>query len=285
MRYRSVHTPLSEKLKKAAAVGGGCAAALGLPLFLLAPGRATKRQRAPFYGRSYAHRGLHSEDKSVPENSLEAFRLAAKAGYGVELDVQLSKDGQVVVFHDDTLDRVCGVHARVDEKSYDELRLLRLCGTEQRIPLLTEALAVIRGRGPLIVELKNGKRNRELCEKTYDILSDYEGQVCIESFNPMIVRWFRLHARDLVRGQLATTVKDYGDAVKKPTAWLLSHCYLNFLSRPQFIAYRIGFRPVSARLSEALGAMRFGWTARNERAERHRDAVIFEFYRPQLKIK
>ena len=280
-----MNATLSEKLKKAALIGGGCAAAAGLPLFLVAPGSITKRQKAPFYGRSYAHRGLHSEDKSVPENSLEAFRLAAKAGYGVELDVQLSRDGQVVVFHDDTLDRVCGVHARVDEKSFDELRLLRLCGTEQRIPLLTEALAVIRGRGPLIVELKNGRRNRELCEKTYDILSDYAGQVCIESFNPMIVRWFRRHAKDLVRGQLATTVKDYGDAVKKPTAFLLSRCLMNFLSRPQFIAYRIGFRPLSVRLSEALGAMRFGWTARNERAERHRDAVIFEFYRPQLKIK
>ena len=60
---------------------------------------------------------------------------------------------------------------------------------------------------------------------------------------------------------------------------------LNFLARPQFIAYRIGHRPLAVRFSEALGAMRFGWTARNERAERHRDAVIFEFYRPQLKIK
>lgn len=280
-----MNVSLSEKLKKPALIGAGISAAIGLPLFLVAPGSITKRQKAPFYGRSFAHRGLHVEDKSVPENSLEAFRLAASAGYGVELDVQLSRDGQVVVFHDDTLDRVCGVHARVDEKSFDELRLLRLCGTEQRIPLLTEALAVINGRGPLIVELKNGRRNRELCEKTYAILSDYEGQVCIESFNPMIVRWFKKHARDLVRGQLATTVKDYGDAVKKPTAWLLSHCLMNFLSRPQFIAYRIGFRPLSVRLSEALGAMRFGWTARNERAERHRDAVIFEFYRPQLKIK
>lgn len=280
-----MNVSLSEKLKKPALIAAGVTAAIGLPLFLVAPGSITKRQKTPFYGRSFAHRGLHVEDKSVPENSLEAFRLAASAGYGVELDVQLSRDGQVVVFHDDTLDRVCGVHARVDEKSFDELRLLRLCGTEQRIPLLTEALAVINGHGPLIVELKNGRRNRELCEKTYAILSDYEGQVCIESFNPMIVRWFKKHARDLVRGQLATTMKDYGDTVKKPTAWLLSHCLMNFLSRPQFIAYRIGFRPLSVRLSEALGAMRFGWTARNERAERHRDAVIFEFYRPQLKIK
>ena len=275
----------SETIKKAALIGGTGALAVGLPLFLVAPGGVTKRQKAPFDGRSFAHRGLHSEDKSVPENSLEAFRLAASAGYGVELDVQLSKDGQVVVFHDDSLDRVCGVHAKLEDLSYDELKLLRLCGTEQRIPLLTEALGVIRGKGPLIVELKNSSRNKELCEKTYAILSEYEGQVCVESFNPMIVRWFRRHAKDLVRGQLATIRKDYGDTVSKPTAFLLSRCLLNFLSRPQFIAYRIGCRPLSVRLSEALGAMRFGWTARNERAERRRDAVIFEFYRPQLKIK
>ena len=85
------------------------AAAAGLPLILLAPGRATKRQKAPFMGMNFAHRGLHSRDKSVPENSLEAFELASRAGYGMELDVQLSRDGQVVVFHDDTLERVCGV--------------------------------------------------------------------------------------------------------------------------------------------------------------------------------
>ena len=263
----------------------GLGAALAAPFCLLAPGGASKRQRAPFLGVNFAHRGLHSRDKAVPENSMEAFRRAAAAGYGIELDVQLSKDGQVVVFHDATLQRVCGVEGRVDDKTYAELSQLSLCGSDSGIPLLSDVLGVIRGRGPLLVELKNGKRNRELCEKTYAILCDYEGQVCIESFNPMIVRWFKLHAKDLVRGQLATTVKDYGDSVSKPTAWLLSHCLMNFLSRPQFIAYRIGFRPLTVRLSEALGAMRFGWTARNERAERHRDAVIFEFYRPQLKIK
>ncbi len=272
---------LSQKLKRTAILGGLGIAAAGLPVFLAAPGAATKRQRAPFLGRNFAHRGLHSEDRSVPENSLEAFRLAGRAGYGAELDVQLTKDGQVVVFHDATLDRVCGVHARVDEKSYDELRLLSLCGTNQRIPLLTEVLEVYAGRGPLIVELKDGTRNRELCEKTYAILSDYPGEVCIESFNPKIVRWFRLHAKDLVRGQLATVTWDYDGSVSRKTAFMLSHCFFNFLGRPQFIAYRIGHRPLSVRLAEALGAMRFGWTAHNERAERGRDGVIFEFYRPQ----
>ena len=112
--------------KKYGKLALGIAAAVTAPLFLLAPGASSKRQRAPFWGVNFAHRGLHTRDKSVPENSMEAFRLAAEAGYGIELDVQLSKDGQVVVFHDDTLSRVCGVDGRVDEKTYEELRQLSL---------------------------------------------------------------------------------------------------------------------------------------------------------------
>lgn len=285
LRYLSVNNSFSQKLKKAALIGGLGVASVGLPLFLVAPGSASKRQRAPFIGRNFAHRGLHSEDRSVPENSLEAFRLAGRAGYGAELDVQLTKDGQVVVFHDETLDRICGVHARVDEKSYDELKLLSLCGTNQRIPLLTEVLEVFAGRGPLIVELKNGRRNRELCEKTYAILSNYSGEVCVESFNPFILRWFRRHGRDLLRGQLATQRWNYGEDLSCRQAFLLSHCLMNFVSRPQFIAYHLGPRPLTVRLSEAMGALRIGWTARNERAERRRDGVIFEFYRPQRFFK
>ena len=261
------------------------AAALGLPLYLIAPGGLTKRQKAPFYGVNFAHRGLHSRDMSVPENSLAAFELAAKAGYGIELDVQLSKDGQVVVFHDDTLDRVCGVHGRVDAFDYSELKKMRLCGSEQTIPLFTEVLRVIRGRGPLLVELKNGPRNRELCEKTYAILADYRGDVCIESFNPFIVAWFRFHAKDLVRGQLSQPMRHYKGETSAPAAFLLSHGLMNFCCRPQFIAYRIGYRPPTIRLAMALGAMRFGWTSHEPRNEKGRDGVIFEFYKPRLKFK
>ena len=262
------------------------AAALALPVFLTAPGRATKRQKAPFYGRNFAHRGLHSEDESVPENSLEAFRLAGRAGYGAELDVQLSKDGQVVVFHDDTLDRVCGVHGRVDEFTFEELQQMRLCGTAERIPLFSQVLDVIRGRGPLIVELKTGRRNRELCEKTYALLESYRGEVCVESFNPLIVAWFRFHGKDLVRGQLAAPTEEYTkDGRGMAQAFLLSRCLLNFLARPQFIAYKIGPRPLPVRLSEILGAMRVGWTSHEPRNEKRRDAVIFEFYKPKLRYK
>ena len=127
----------------------GAAAAAALPVFLSAPGRAAQRQKAPFFGANVAHRGLHSRDRSIPENSLSAFRQAAQEGYGIELDVRLSEDGKVVVFHDDTLDRVCGVHARVDELTWEELRSLRLCGTEERIPLFSDVLRSIGGAAKL----------------------------------------------------------------------------------------------------------------------------------------
>lgn len=268
---------------KGAVIGG---AAAGASLFLLAPGTSSRRQREPFMGTNVAHRGLHSRDKSVPENSLEAFRLAAEAGYGIELDVQFSKDKQVVVFHDDTLDRVCGVHARVDELTYDELKELRLCGSDQIIPLFTEVLGVIRGRSPIICELKNGRNNRELCEKTYEIISGYRGDICVESFNPMIVAWFRFHAKDLLRGQLAQPMRFYdAETMSAPLAYALGHTLFNCLARPQFIAYRIGFRPLSVRMSELLGAMRVGWTSHEPRNEAGRDTVIFEFYRPKVKFK
>ena len=275
-------------MKKKSAFGLilGAAAAVALPVFLAAPGRAGKAQKAPFLGWNFAHRGLHRADKSVPENSLEAFRLAEEAGYGVELDVQLSQDGQVVVFHDDTLDRVCSVHGRVDAFPYEQLRQMSLCGTEQHIPLFSQVLEVFGGRGPLLVELKTGPRNKELCEKTLALLEGYRGEVCIESFDPRIVAWFRLHAPQLLRGQLAAPMEEYTkDGRGKAQAFLLSRCLLNCLARPQFIAYKIGPRPLIVRLSERLGALKFGWTSHGQENEAGRDAVIFEFYRPRLRFK
>ncbi len=263
------------------------AAAVLLPFAMLAPGSASRRQKAPFLGRNFAHRGLHSRDKAVPENSLEAFRLAAEMNYGIELDVQLSKDGQVVVFHDDTLDRVCGVHGRVDEFDYSELKEMKLCGSRWGIPLFSEVLHTVNGRGPIICELKRGRHNRELCRKTYDLISSYRGEICIESFDPTIVAWFRFHARDLVRGQLAMPASEYPDDTPggKVFSFLASRTLLNFLGRPQFIAYKIGKQPPAVRMAQLLGAMRVAWTSHEPRNEHGKDCVIFEFYKPRLQFK
>lgn len=257
------------------------AAAL-LLLFLAAPGRAGQEKTAPFRGRYFAHRGLHTRDGAVPENSLAAFRRAAEAGWGVELDVRLTADGRVVVFHDDTLDRVCGVSGRVDSFTYDQLQAFPLRGTAERIPLFSDVLTLLAGKVPVIVELKTGPRNRELCEKTLALMREWGGELCMESFDPTIVAWFRRHAPEFFRGQLATAPADYRKGGQPaPAAFLLSATLLNFLGRPQFIAYRIGPRPWTTRLAEALGAVKIGWVARKPSDEAGLEAVIFEFYEPK----
>ena len=263
-------------------------AAGALVLAALWPARPSAAALAPFAGRNFAHRGLHSPDRSVPENSLTAFRLAAEAGYGIELDIQLSKDGQVVVFHDDTLDRVCGVSGRVDAFSLSQLREMRLCGTEEQIPLFTEVLETVGGRVPLIVELKSGPHNEQLCRLALALLEGYQGDFCVESFDPRIVGWFRRHAPQILRGQLAQRPRSY-NTLPAPEGLFLGWTLANFIGRPQFIAYQNRPRPLTVRLACRLGAAKVAWTVREAsdrlRAERENEMVIFEFYRPAPRFR
>lgn len=259
-----------------------------LVCFLVWPGRALPAQKAAFAGVNCAHRGLHTKDKAVPENSLAAFRAAVDAGYGMELDIQLSKDGAVVVFHDDTLERVCGMRGRVDAFTLQQLGEMRLCGTAERIPLFTEVLDAVAGRAPMIVELKSGPRNDELCEKGLRLLRGYQQRYpqaafCVESFDPRIVAWFRKNAPDILRGQLAHPAKEYAH-MSFPLRFALANLLGNAAARPQFVAYEYGPKAPGARLCEALGAVRVCWTVRSaadgDAAQRQNDTVIFEHYRP-----
>ena len=256
----------------------------------LRPGRYGEAQKQLVYGVNHAHRGLHTKDKTVPENSLPAFRAAAEAGYGVELDIQLSRDGQVVVFHDDTLDRVCGVHGRVDEFTFEELRGMRLCGTQETIPLLTEVFEVMGGRTPMIIELKTGRRNDELCEKGLALMRAYNGPYCIESFDPRVVGIVRRQAPDILRGQLADSYQSYRkDGTHAVPAFVFSHLFGNFLGRPDFIAWCPAKRNWAVKLNAALGAMMVMWTALPEhdtaKLEAENDAVIFQWYAPKQKYR
>ena len=242
-------------------------------------------QATDFKGRYFAHRGLHDIARGIPENSLPAFRAAVAKGYGVELDVQLSSDGRVVVFHDDTLDRVCGVRSRVISHPLAELQQMRLLGTDETIPLFSDVLDILRqGSGPLIVELKTGPRNQELCEKTLSFLRNYPGVFCIESFDPRIVLWFRKHAPEIFRGQLAQPYEGYAGLLPAPVAFLLAGCRLSFLNKPDFIAYRIGRRPRRVLRKRSRGVLLFGWTSKDaEHDAADNDAVIFEACTPPVK--
>lgn len=274
------------KYAKAGLISGAALAATALTAaFLVAPGRRDDKQREPFMGRNFAHRGLHRIDKSVPENSIPAFEHAARIGYGIELDVHITADGELVVFHDDDLKRVCGVEGKLENFTLDELKTLRLCGTDNAIPTLQEVLAAVAGRSSLIVELKRGHANRELCRKVYEVMQTYPGPWCIESFDPRIVLWFRIHAPEVLRGQLSARYSSLRESTSKPAAFALSRLLTNFLTRPHFIAYEIGRKPLMVKLSEALGAMKVAWTSLEWKNEENNDAVIFQFYRPRVKFK
>jgi len=235
----------------------------------------------------YAHRGLHNDEKGIPENSLAAFDAACVAGYGMELDIQFSKDMQIVVFHDDDLKRMCGVDKKVNELTYEELSQLSLKGTQERIPLFTDVLKLVDGRTPLVVELKTCSKYKELTEETYKILKSYKGDYCVESFNPMIVRKYSKLDPTVLRGLLMTNYIKFG-GVNKVLGFLLQEMLFNFIARPQFIAcdhralsiwgvnvVRFIFRPVMAT-----------WTIRNEEEfekVKSFDIVIFEDFLPDPK--
>lgn len=276
---------MNKLLKTALPVAGVAAVGAAVLLFAVAPGRANQEQKAPFMGRNIAHRGLHTIDKSVPENSLAAFRAAVEHGYGVELDVHLTCDDRLVVFHDDTLERMCGVEGRVADFTYARLSALSLANTGETIPLLSQVLAVLGGKVPLVLEIKRSKRNRATCEQVRAMLRCYRGAYCVESFDPMVVRWWRENAPEVLRGQLSCQKEKLTD-ISKVKAFLLSHLLTNFLCRPQFIAYGIcEKKPWTVRLCEKLGAMRVAWTGRDWKSEETHDTVIFEFYRPRIRFK
>lgn len=260
-----------------------------LCLYLISPSRSSFSMRAPFLGRNFAHRGLHSKEKHIPENSIPAFDAAVNAGYGIELDIQLTKDGQLVVFHDDTLTRVCGFKKRIDELTYQELQEYPLFDSPEHIPLFSEVLSLIRGQVPLIVELKNGKQNGVLCTQALLLLRSYQGPFCIESFHPFIVGWFRKYAPDILRGQLSGPASEFSKVLSPFLRFGLSRLLSNFYARPHFIAYRKGKRPWLVCLCTFLGALRFVWTVRPgdniEQLEQTNDALIFESYTPKPKFR
>ena len=255
-------------------------------IFCVAPGKMTaeaKKTAKIFYGLNCAHRGLHSEDGQIPENSLPAFAAARHGKYGVELDVQLSKDNRVVVFHDVDLNRMCGVDAKVSSKTWRELSELKLLDTEERIPFFTEVLEILDDT-PVIVELKPaGAMNATLCEETLRILREQGKNWCIESFDPRVGAWFRKNAPDVLRGQLSCPPKKFSGIPKIQTI-ILGNLLTNFMSRPHFIAFSNTSRPFTVKLCYTMKPMKAIWTvlptADIKECERENDTVIFEFYEP-----
>lgn len=240
-----------------------------------------------FKGRFYAHRGLHNNQSEAPENSMVAFKKAVEAGYGIELDIQLTKDKQVVVFHDDFLQRVCGVEGKIADYTYEQLQEFRLCQSEEKIPLFTEVLKLVDGKVPLIVEFKgNNSTDTSLCPIGAKILEQYKGLYCVESFNPLMVAWYRKNLPGVARGQLSE--RFFSNTKKTALYFVLQNLLLNFYTKPDFIAYKWSDRKTLARkLCRGLfGATAVTWTIQSQEAlevsRKSFDIFIFDSFIPDL---
>lgn len=235
---------------------------------------------------NYAHRGLHCPGR--PENSMMAFRAALEQGYGIELDVHLLKDGGLAIIHDSKLKRTAGQEGRVEDLTVADLENCFLEGTRETIPTLQQVLELYDGKAPLIIELKPVEGNHaQLCQTVCDLLEGYRGLYCLESFDPRCVKWLKENRPKLIRGQLTEYFVESDPNMPAALRFLLSHNLLNWMGRPDFVAYRFSHRKKSFTnriWKDWLGLQGVAWTLKNE-AE-HAQALeedwipIFEDYMP-----
>jgi glycerophosphoryl diester phosphodiesterase len=237
--------------------------------------------------RPIAHRGLHGG--AIVENTLAAADAAANAGYGIECDVQFSADGEVVVFHDDTLGRLTAGTGFIYEKALSSLREIPFRGSAERIPTLQEFLSLVAGRVPVVIELKsrwNG--DTTLAEKTAAIVAGSKTRCAVMSFDPWLIRALRLAAPDLTRGIVAERYYNEPDWAGLSPAQKFGLGNLTHIpqTKPHFIAYGIRDLPAIAPLfaRNILGMNLLTWTVRTDadraRARRWTDQMIFEGFLP-----
>lgn len=229
-----------------------------------------------------AHRGLFN-NVDVPENSTPAFEKATQNGFGIETDVQMTKDGVLVVFHDDTLDRMTGVSGSICQLTFDQVRQLRLGGTNCQIPTFDEFLQAASGTN-LIVELKKHKEIGEMESKVAKALSTYNGNYCIESFDPFIVRWFKVHCPNVIRGQLSCSFE--GQNLSKLKRYLAANLKLCKWNGSQFIAYDVATLRNNAAVAKwAKKVPIICWTVRSQQQydQMHDcfDNMIFDSFVPE----
>lgn len=344
---------MANALKKAL-IGGAVAAGLGV--WAVAP-RTFNNKRKNYVPTLpdvlYAHRGLHDAGSGLsqqhagesgeyialarrmalragygsidepgplaPENSLAAFAAAAEAGYGIELDVQLTLDSKVVVAHDPDLLRVAGDPRNIRDLTYDELVRIPLfptaapgaevspllpgatenpplvttpsqaqAGYYQHVPLLEDVLRVVDGRVPIIVEFKFENyrtwddRDEELMQTAADLLDAYQGLYVVESFNPAAMNWYKREHPDVCRGQLAEDTA----FTANPMLWMGGKLMFNEISRPDFVAYDFkNGDGAMLRFVRRMGAMAVAWTVRTSDelagAQPYFDRFIFEAFVPK----
>lgn len=230
--------------------------------------------------RPFAHRGIYDNQAGPPENSLAAIQAAMAKGYGSEIDVRISRDGVVMVFHDPTLDRLCHRHGRIEDIDAAQLQTFALNAGDQCIPTLAEVLKQVRGQVPLLIEMKSGwlQRPGRLERAVADRLRHYNGPAAVLAFNPYSLDWLRRHAPGIVRLQNAMTVDPQGRLGRfRKLALQMLHAIS--WGRPHGISYRVEDLPAAlTERARASGRPVLAWTVRDEKtralAQAHADNMI-----------
>ena len=231
-------------------------------------------------GLPIAHRGLHDIDKGIPENSMKAFEQACQAGVAIELDLQTTEDGEIVVFHDLHLRRLTGVDKKITGCTWEELSTCRLQNTDQFIPKLADVLRLVNGRVPLLIEIKSARCSGRTEQEIWNLLRPYKGLYAVQSFNPFSIGWFARHAPEVVRGQLSCRYTQ--DIILSWSRRMLANRFLFFFrSKPNFIAYEVNSLP-SRRIDNMRkkGMTVLAWTVQTKNeflsCLPYADNVIFE---------
>lgn len=211
--------------------------------FLLCPRFSRKKELFSFPQTQFAHRGYHCAEKQIPENSMAAFQRAIDFGYGIELDLHLTRDHKLVVFHDNTLSRMCHTTGTIEDSTYQELQKLLLLNTTEHIPLFLDVLSLVDGKVPLLIELKIPNKSLHICEEVCHTLCSYHGLFMIQSFNTMGLRWFKYNAPHILRGQLSSNLTN--ERLTEPLFYrfFVKHLLCNIFGRPDFISYKLSDLP------------------------------------------
>ena len=224
-----------------------------------------------------AHRGLWGDN--IIENSLPAYQNAVDNGYPIEIDIYSSKDGVLFSFHDALLKRMTGADGYIFEKTFEELKALRLSNSEHQIPTFDEVLSLVKGKIPLLIEFKD-QPDKNFIKTAVEKLKNYKGDFAVQSFNPLIIKEIKKLAPEFVRGILAT-----GTHAKKYSSfkrWVLKNMPLNFLIKPDFISY--SFEDLPLKKSKTKNIPVITWTVTDkttaENVKPFAKNIIFERFIP-----
>lgn len=257
-------------------------------LILMKPNRR-RTNMEPFKNTFIAHRGLFN-NVDLPENSYPAFEAAIDKNFGIELDVQLTKDNQLVVFHDGNINRMCGVKKKISSLTYEQLSSYKLLDTDLSAPLFEDVISLIDGKVPVIIEIKAHGAFMKATKMLVKRLESYKGIYCIQSFNPAIIRWLKVNKPDITRGILSN---DYLRLPKKTLTqkFIVSNLLFNAWCKPDFISYNHEYpSKIALKVCKSFyNCNMVGWNIKSSEnldyAKKFFEVYIFDSFVPENKDK